>query len=178
MHHTLFHNKENTLPSTPKKNLTTKGKRIPLGGKDHNIGNVNPMKIKKLKSPKRRLEVMKDSTSTTSSTATGKSIDYDEVEIRAKEVPELPYIPLNYTPFTSEDLQNLAQPPMIKFKKLEGSELDDEKDDFSLDFSLDDEIEQRDELPGYMKSTMNSKLKQSDTHNGLSHSEMMKLIGE
>ncbi|ONH66705.1 Securin [Cyberlindnera fabianii] len=42
--------------------------------------------------------------------------DYDEIEHVPAKQPELPYIPLNYTPFTDEDLEVLKRSPIDVFQ--------------------------------------------------------------
>lgn len=227
MQKTSFHNKENTvIPSTPRKNHVSpkksKGVRVPLGGKDtnnvtqnvddsnHNIKPVHRLRKLRGASPKlvnrKQMKVLPDVSTLNEVISKGEEEGDDyELEYRSIPQPELPYIPLNYTPVTQDDLNNLSASPLKRpFKALcededndnnndnnndNDNDHNDDSDEFPLNFESDEEMEQieaRDDdngrIPHFMKATVGSKLKAKEKmdiyHDGLTNAELHRLVDE
>lgn len=204
MQHAVLQDKENSgVPATPRKNRLSPKKpvrRVPLGGKDHNQSSAvvalkpahRHTKLKAAFPPvhlKKKLAVLHDFDDSAATTTTSTGEDF-EIETRPLAQPELPYIPLNYTPFTDEDLANLSHTPLKSL--LHTTPMDDDgkqheqfsDSEFPLDFESDEEMSKRDNEvvePRFMQPTLGSSLKRNKVevfNDGLTQSDLQRLIDE
>lgn len=119
--------------------------------------------------------------------------DYDEIEHVPAKQPELPYIPLNYTPFTDEDLEVLKRSPSARLEDKRDllSDVGSSDAELSVNFDFDDYDDDEFDfdkkkpntgLPHFMEPTFVSNAKRVSKvdvfQDGLTSAELQKLIDE
>lgn len=165
----------------------TPNKRVPLGGKDKNAFDLNSSVKKRswrLRTPKKKLNVLIDDDNDNDKVAVFNDNDDDEIEIIPDKDPELEDKPLNYEPFTTEELINISKISSTRLEDLSNLKNDiDINEEYPLSFNEEKPKEIITVNPHhFMEPTFVSNAKRISRENsfteGLSTAELYRLIDE